>query len=387
MTRSRGLGFVYQPTYRKTDTGELKASSIWWISYSVRGRRQRESSESANRADAVRLLKTRIAETASGKPVGTELERTTLNDLIAMVEADYIANGRRSLDRVKNAAANLRAFFGGDCKARALTSDRIVAYHARRREDGAKPSTTNYEIAVLRRGFRLGRDKVPTTPRFAMQEVNNVRKGFFGPDQYRAVMEHLPAYLKPVVQVAYITGWRTKSELLTRQWKHVDFDAGWLRLEPGEGKTGKGRDFPFTAELRTVLEAQRDRVLQIQRATGQIIPWVFVHTAGEGGRAAPGSRIKNFRGAWAKACQAAGVPGRLVHDFRRTAVRNLERAGVPRSAAMEMTGHKTEAVYRRYAITDSAMLQDAAAKLGAWHASEAKSQGSVTVKPISARQQ
>jgi len=89
--------------------------------------------------------------------------------------------------------------------------------------------------------------------------------------------------------------------------------------------------------------------------TGQIVPWVFVHP--------DGSRIRDFRYAWAKACRAAGVPGRLVHDFRRTAVRNLERAGVTRSAAMKLTGHKTEAVYRRYAIVDSGMLQEAAAKL------------------------
>ena len=64
------------------------------------------------------------------------------------------------------------------------------------------------------------------------------------------------------------------------------------------------------------------------------------------------------------------MPGRLVHDLRRTAVRNLERAGVPRSAAMKLTGHKTEAVYRRYAITDSAMLQDAVAKLAQLHGAE-----------------
>ena len=243
MTRSRGLGFVYQPKYKAATTGEVKTSQIWWISYSVRGDRQRESSESANRADAVRLLKLRTGQAAMGKPVGATVERTTLDDLIAMVEADYIANGRRSLDRVKFAARHLRAFFDGHCKARALTSDRIVAFQAYRREQGAKPSTVNYEVAVLRRGFRLGRNKVPARPDFVMQEVDNVRKGFFEPEQYRAVVEHLPAYLKPVAQVAYITGWRTKSELLTRQWKHVDFEAGWLRLEPGEGKPARAGIF------------------------------------------------------------------------------------------------------------------------------------------------
>jgi len=172
-----------------------------------------------------------------------------------------------------------------------------------------------------------------------------------------------------VVTTAYVTGWRVASELLTRQWKHVDLHAGWLRLDPGETKNAEGRNFPLTPELQAVLEVQRERVLQTQRSTGQIIPWVFVHPFGEG-RAAAGSPIKDFRGAWAKACSQAGVPDRLLHDFRRTAVRNLERAGVARSAAMKMVGHRTEAIYRRYAITDDAMLKEEAVKLAKLHAAE-----------------
>jgi integrase len=54
---------------------------------------------------------------------------------------------------------------------------------------------------------------------------------------------------------------------------------------------------------------------------------------------------------------------RLPHDFRRTAVHNLEKAGVSRSAAMVMVGHETEAIYRRYAIVDAGALREAAAKL------------------------
>jgi integrase len=233
---------------------------------------------------------------------------------------------------------------------------------------------------MLRRSFRLAAraGKVGMRPEFDMLEVHNTRAGFFEPDHYRAVLHHLPDYLKPVAEAAYITGWRTRSELLTRQWRHVDLDNGWLRLDPNEGKTRQPRAFPFTAELRALLEAQRERVREIERATGQIVPWVFVHP--------DGTRIKDFRYAWAKACRAAGVPGRLVHDFRRTAVRNLERAGVPRSAAMAMTGHKTEAVYRRYAIVDSTMLQEAAAKLGALHAAESNSPSSVKVSSIGARE-
>ena len=59
--------------------------------------------------------------------------------------------------------------------------------------------------------------------------------------------------LKAVFEVAYITGWRVKSEILTRRWAHVDFLSGWLRLEPGETKNHEGRQFPLTPDLRAAL--------------------------------------------------------------------------------------------------------------------------------------
>ena len=52
-----------------------------------------------------------------------------------------------------------------------------------------------------------------------------------------------------------------------------------------------------------------------------------------------------------------------MHDFRRTAVRNLERAGVSRSVAMQLTGHLTESIFRRYAIVDESDLRHGVAKL------------------------
>ena len=97
-----------------------------------------------------------------------------------------------------------------------------------------------------------------------------------------------------------------------------------------------------------------------EKATGQVIPWVF-HRQGKA--------IKSFYAAWRAACASVGVL-RIPHDLRRTAVRNLERAGVPRSAAMAMVGHKTESIYRRYAIVDEGMLANAAEKLSRFHSGE-----------------
>jgi integrase len=149
---------------------------------------------------------------------------------------------------------------------------------------------------------------------------------------------------------AYITGWRVTSEILPLTWAQVDFDAGTVRLDEGTTKSGAGRTFYMTPELRACLEGQR----AIRHGE-----FVFHRN---------GRPIKDFRRSWQAACEAARLPGRIPHDFRRTAVRNLERAGVPQSTAMAMVGHKTAAVYRRYAIVDEAVLREGSDKLAALHA-------------------
>ena len=165
-----------------------------------------------------------------------------------------------------------------------------------------------------------------------------------------------------MVTFAYCTGWRGRSEILTRQWQHVDWEGGTVRLDAGEAKNDEPREFPFMMdeELTAVLKTQKARTEELQKRHGIIIPWVFYRETRD--RSQP---IKDFRKAWETACIAAGVPGRLVHDFRRTAVRNLERAGVSRSVAMMLTGHKTESVYRRYAIVSKSDLSEAVTKLQA----------------------
>ena len=73
--------------------------------------------------------------------------------------------------------------------------------------------------------------------------------------------------------------------------------------------------------------------------------------------------MQDSRKAWSHACEQVGLIGMLQHDFRRSAVRNMERAGVPRSVAMKISGHKTESIYRRYAIVSESDIQDATRRL------------------------
>jgi integrase-like protein len=159
-----------------------------------------------------------------------------------------------------------------------------------------------------------------------------------------------------------LTGWRVPSEILTLRWKQVDFSAGMVRLEPGTTKNDEGRVFPFGVlpEPASLLRARWEQALSLEMETGQSIPWVFHwNDRGTFKEIHPKALYHRSKGA----CRLAGVPARIPHDFRRTAVRNLERAGVPRSVAMKLTGHKTEAVYRRYAIVCEADLTEGLKKL------------------------
>jgi integrase len=135
---------------------------------------------------------------------------------------------------------------------------------------------------------------------------------------------------------------------------------GEVRLDPGTTKNGEGRVFPFTRELRRVLEAQQQIADELKRS-GTITRHVFCFTIGK--KAGHGVTEGAFNKAWRKARVAAGCPGRIPHDFRRTAVRNLVRAGVPERVAMQLTGHKTRAIFERYNITSPADLRDAAQRL------------------------
>jgi integrase len=191
------------------------------------------------------------------------------------------------------------------------------------------------------------------------------RSGFFERDQFDAVLRHLTPQLRPPMLFGYITGWRVNSEVLPLEWRRVDFKASEVRLDRGTTKNGEGRVFKMTKDLRALLVAQEAERERLKKA-GHLSPFVFFREVadGPGGEKKP-QPIVSLLKAWKAACRLAGCPGRIPHDLRRTAVRNLVRAGVSETVAMKMTGHKTRSVFDRYDITSEQDLTDAAAKLDA----------------------
>jgi integrase len=351
---------------------------VWWIQFYFDGQDRRESSRSTNKKVANRLLRQRLAKKDSGELQEAHFKQIRFADLKGMIEQDYQLSKRKSVGRLATALKALEATFGGTL-ARTITLDRLTVYANERLESGHASATVRYELAVLRRAFRLAqRAGKAICPPFPAISVSNTRKGFFEREDFEAVRAHLPNELQRVVTFAYLTGWRTRSEALPMQWKQVDFRAGVVRLEPGTTKNDEGRMFPFAVlpEFDELLRQQWEETKALQADTGQIIPFVF-HRQGK--------EIKDFRKVWKGACKLAGVPDRLVHDFRRTAVRNLERAGVPRSVAMKLTGHKTESVYRRYAIVCEADLTEGLKKLAVLHEAELRTPHYGTISGTVAR--
>jgi integrase len=278
MKRQRGLGLIFQ------------RGAIFWIQYNVRGKRYRESSGSTNRADAVRMLKQRIADVQTGKPVGSQIERTTLGDIIAMVEDDYRAN-RRQLRGIESPIIHLIRHFGKECPAINVTADVVTQYRATRLETGAANASINRSLAVLKRAFKLAAiaGKVAHQPYIAMLTEDNARQGFVTPSEFERLREALPVDLRDPVEFLYRSAWRV-GEMRSLEWR--DVKDGAIRLRPENSKTKHGRVLPLRAELAAIIERAHERRIPE-------LPFVFHRD--------DGSPIGLFRKSWAAACRKAGL--------------------------------------------------------------------------------
>lgn len=341
----------------RRDRGEgsfFLRGKTFWIKYYRNGKPYRESAKSDKEPDARKLLKKRLGEIALGRFIGPEAERVTIRQLAKDYENDYRVNGKRSLDKAERVLEHVLAFFG-DYKAHQINTDRVKAYVSSRQEEGAANATINRELAALKWMFNLGiqAEKIYRKPHIPMLQENNVRNGFFEHGDFVALRNALPDYFKPVVTFAYYTGWR-KREILSLRWNQVDLQARTIRLDPGTTKSGEGRTVALDGELLDVIKGQweKRKVAEIPGQSPTLLCAFVFHRDGK--------PIGDFRDIWVKACKEAKLPGKVFHDFRRTAVRNMIRAGVPERVAMMVSGHKTRSVFDRYNIVSEEDLKEAA---------------------------
>jgi integrase len=287
-------------------------------------------------------------------------EQVTFNELAEDLKTEYRIQGRKSLFRLQISITHLKKVFD-NMRAMEINTARVKRYIDLRQEEGAKNGTINRELAALSKMLTLGKQNTPpkvlTVPHIPKLKEANPRKGFFEYNEYQAVLAQLPEFYRGPVTFAYYTGWR-QGEVLDLQWSNVDFKENTVTLDVGTTKNEEGRVVYMTEDLKALLQAQWEQ----RKASGKLLPYVFPNESRT-------NRIikENLKRAWKSACEKAGYPNKLYHDLRRTAVRNMVRAGIPERVAMMISGHKTRTIFDRYNIVDDKDLKQAAQKIEAYH--------------------
>jgi integrase len=347
--RLKGFGYLY------------KRGTIWWIRYSVRGRDFRESSHSEHEGVAQKLLKARWQELGRGRFIGPSQERVTMGDLFTSLETEYEINARRSLGTLKGRLAHLRPALGS-CRAIDVNEEKIERYKQTRLAEKTtrgsrpiQPATINRELSMLRKAFRLGirQNRIAAAPTIDLLAENNVRQGFVEPADFDRIVAALPEHLRDFMRFAYTTGWR-RGEISSLQWSAVNRQARTIFL--GRSKNGEPRILPFVGELESMIE-RRWQARSIKNEDGSRALTTYVFHCDDG------RPIGDTRKSWRTACSKAGLPALLVHDLRRSAVRNFDKNGVTQIVGMMISGHKTASIYKRYRIVPENDIRDALQKV------------------------
>lgn len=362
-----------KPKQRAKGDGMLyRRGNIWWMGYyDANGRSVRESTK-FRREDwdkAEKLLRKRLAQKDANLLPDKKAEKILVSALAdsyllryrTMATPDRNADGpdaeflREKAERLIKGTEHrwnkhLEPFFG-NMRAAKVTTDSLNRYVATRQAEEAGNGTVNRELAMLHKIFSLALKhdppKVSRVPGFPEKLPEPPpHTGFVEDAEYKRLCEKCSEpWMRPFLAVAYTFGFR-KGEMLNMRVRQVNLAERTIRLGYGTTKNKQPRLIVMTEEVHRLLS---------ECVNGKS-PDDYVFTRS-------GRRILDFREGWAKLTDAAGLPGLLVHDFRRSAVRNMVRRGVTEDVAMKISGHRTRAIFSRYNITSEADLADAALKI------------------------
>ena len=301
-----------------------KRGKTWWLKYYHNGKCIRESSGTSKKMVAKKLLERKEGEIAEGKLPSILFENVTFDELAKDFLRDYLINQKKSLDRARLSVSHLMVEFVG-IKAISITTPKVQLYVSNRMKwtckdcghrfhfndewycpkcsgkeikKGAANATINRELSALRRMLNLGAKQTPPkvnrVPYIPMLKENNTRKGFFEHQEFLALRENMPDYLRPFITFGYKVGWRDK-EIASLKWgENVDLANGIVTLKVGETKNDEARTVYLDPELKELF----DELWEKRKRSCKIIPYVFPNKSGKG-------PIVNIRKAWNCACQKA----------------------------------------------------------------------------------
>lgn len=328
--------------------------------YAADGRQIQEAVGSHVKEVAENLLQQRLGERGLGIKPAQDVKTLKYEDLRDSFVAEHADSRAAS---IPSSVKHLDGFFA-EMSVLDIDTDTIRAFIKAKRETGFADPTIRRVLVNLRTMFnqakREGKIRHTDVPYFPMPADSKARKGFLAPDEFNKLLEQIPAHLKPVVKFSYITGCRIgAAKKIT--WAMVSKDCSEIEL-PGEiTKSGEPLTLPLVGPLaeisKTLKRLFRNEAKPVFDVTGLRYAWYAACAASGFGVYVPKTRV--FRGL-------------KLHDFRRSAARNLIRAGVDRGTAMSITGHKTESIFERYNITDATDRKDALIKVGQYNSRQAK---------------
>jgi integrase len=319
----------------------------------------RDASGSARRLNAL-LLRRLMGDRDRGLAPLPDAQKIRYADLRRGLIANYGEKGNRSLttdasgEEYINGLKQLDEFFGyGEenpgPRVTEITTNTSREFAEKRQAQGAGTAMVNRSLACLRRMLRIAQEDgcIQHVPKIRFLKEPPARKGFLELEKFEELLALLPTQLRPLISLLYYCGVRV-GEALQIDWTQVDLDARTIRLDEDQTKNAEARTVPLPSVLVMMLE-------EIKPKVGK----VFSDT--------------NLRTEWQKACATSGLgtrtriepeedeegypwykyEGLLIHDLRRSAVRNLVNAGVPERVAMKISGHKTRAVFDRYHIVST----------------------------------
>ncbi len=322
---------------------------IYHMQWYENGKARQQSTKETDRRKALAKLNEKLKEAERKASSGGA--KLLVKDLLQELLAEYARLGRRSLYDTKiRVEGKLMAFFGG-MRAIAVGEPEINRFIDVHRAELSN-ATINRYLSALRTAYSIAKRQgvIEHSPHIPILKEDNVRQGFISHDQYETLRKALPDHLRAVFVVGYHTGAR-RGELLRIRIADVDFANREIKIPGRSTKNSKPKTIPIYGDMAAALEMQIAWV----RKNWPRCPWLFVWR---------GKRLLSLtQKAWRSATKAAGVPGLIFHDLRRSAIRNMEQAGIPRSVAMAISGHKREDVYRRYDIVNDRDIQAAAQRL------------------------
>ena len=273
----------------------------------------------------------------------------TIKAFLDSLHVHWQLNGAKSIPNLLSHVRRLEQYFG-ELDVKNLRPQNLQDYALVSKTQGRANDTINKDMSILKAAYRLAwkQGELATVPPFPTLKVYNVRQGTYTQEEVDRVIAELPAHYGPLVQFAYLTG-RRSGEIRAIKWHDVDFTNKVIVVRQTTTKNGEPDTIPLVGELLRLMAG-------LWEARGPC-PYVFHYR---------GQPIGKFQATFKRAATRAGLPDRLFHDLRRTVATDLEEAGVPRSVAMRITGHKTEQHYNRYRIVNTDNVRQGMAALGTY---------------------